>query len=142
MKQNKIPPFTFVEIMLALAIFGLLIAFATTNIIAARNKTQNEPASPQKYLRVGSGDREYLKFTGSQTGVVTRVLELHNTPMYQPFPIVEIMLTNDSGKAYLRSAFPRNPDKLMKDDLVLVTSVEHADLGGGKNIYFVTKLFP
>ncbi len=137
MKLNKSSGVTLVEFMIVIAILGLLAAIAIPNFYAAR---QNDLKIKQEYLQIGPDNRELIKFSGSETGIVNRVLELPNTPMHQSFPIIEIMVTNDSGRAYLRSAFPKNPEKLTQGDKVLVTTIEHVDHAGGRRVHFVTKL--
>ncbi|MEK7641674.1 MAG: type II secretion system protein [Patescibacteria group bacterium] len=141
MNSKKTSAVTLVEIMIVVAILGLLAAIAIPNFMMSRDASLRAREEEKRvYLEVGSDNRERIQFSGSETGIVNRILELPNTPMNQPFPIVEIMVTNNSGHTYLRSSFPQNPEKLAKGDAVLVTTIRHSDIGGSKPIHFVTKL--
>ncbi len=141
MKTNS--AFNIVKIMIVIAIIGLLAAIAIPNFYAARqNDLKYREARAQeveKSVEVGS-NRELFTYSGYETGMVTRIIELPGTPLGTSFPVAEVAMTNDNGSTVLRGSFPQDSKGLKKGDSVLITTIRYNYIGGGSSVRLITKL--
>lgn len=137
MKSGNKSAFTVFEMIIIVAILGLLAAIAIPVFFQEKRRVEEK----KNTLEIGS-NRELFAYSGYETGMVTRIFELPGTPLGTTFPVAEVAMTNDVGTTVLHGSFLQESQELKKGDTVLITTIKYYDIGGGKQVRFITKLKP
>jgi uncharacterized protein YcfL len=118
---------------------NILILIAVVVAVVSVGCRKNNQVSVNEDHRLIIGQDSY-SYVGTQTGVVKTTHMLVGTPSAQTFPVLEVVITNDSGRAFNTSALYLEQSVYKDGETVEIVTVQIIGVSGGKYHRFVKKL--